>query len=183
MDFSTYQKLIEQHKTRQDDNVIARFYDKTIKTSEVDNNGIPKFKTVCYCEIRIKDNTTEIYDQPATQDKIERFPVEYARYSLAKKKTENGTPLEQFAFLTASEIETCKYRGIFSIEDLANMSEEHAKDLNLNAEVNLAKQFITNSKRIKNAIDFSEIEADYKSQIADLKERIIKLTQLKRKHR
>ena len=32
MDFATYQNLIEQNKHRNDDSVIARFYDRSVKT-------------------------------------------------------------------------------------------------------------------------------------------------------
>ena len=90
MDFATYQNLINQNKHRQDNSLSVRFYDKSIKTDKFNDNGIPIFKLVCYCEIRIKDNTTEVFDQPASQDKIDRFPVEYARYQLVKQKSLEG---------------------------------------------------------------------------------------------
>ena len=108
MDFEAYQKLIEQSKYKNEDNIVARFYDRAVKTGITDKTGLPEFKTVCYCEIRIRDNTTEVYDQPADNEKCARFPAEYARYKLSKKQAKTGMPLEQVAFLTAAEIETCK---------------------------------------------------------------------------
>ncbi|MBE6443593.1 MAG: hypothetical protein E7020_02875 [Alphaproteobacteria bacterium] len=172
MDFATYQNLIQQNKNKTDDNVIARFYDRSVKTNQFDDNGIPVFKTVCYCEIRIKDNTTEVFDQPASKDKKERFPVEYARYELSKKQLDKGTPLEMFAFLSASEIDACRYRGIFSVEALAELSDEHAKNIQLYNECLLARQFISSSQEMKKAISSNTIEASYKRQIADLKKQI-----------
>lgn len=179
MDFATYQNLINQNKHRQDDSLSVRFYDKSIKTDKINDNGIPIFKSVCYCEIRIKDNTTEVFDQPATQDKIDRFPIEYARYQLSKQKSVNGTPLEMFAFLSTSEIDMCKYRGIFSVEDFVNISQEQAQSLQLEKEWILAQKFMSSGKSIKKIIDIEALEEKYKSQIDKLNEQIKELSKTK----
>ena len=179
MDFATYQNLINQNKHRQDNSLSVRFYDKTIKTDKLDDNGIPIFKTVCYCEIRIKDNTTEVFDQPATQDKIERFPMEYARYQLVKQKPVEGTPLEMFAFLTSDEIETCKYRGIFTLEALADISKDQADKLHLNKEWKLAKKFLDYGKKLKNITDVEAVQNKYQTQIAQLEDKIKELSKNK----
>lgn len=172
MDFATYQNLINQNKQRSDEGLSARFYDKAVKTEHFDNNGIPIFKSICYCEIRIKDNTTEVFDQPADTEKINRFPVEYARYKLQKEQKKEGTPLENFAFLTVSEIETCKYHGVSTLEALVQISEEQAKKLNLENEHKLARKFITFNRNLKNKTDISEIEEKYKTEISALKAKI-----------
>ncbi len=179
MDFATYQNLIEQNKNRRNDSLVARFYDRPVKTDQLDANGMPIFKTVCYCEIRIKDNTTEVFDQPATEEKIARFPVEYARYQLSRKQVENGTPLEQFAFLTLSEIEACKYRGIFTIEALADLSDTHAKDLGVIEERLLARRFLEGNRKIKHTLDMEKMEAEYKHKIAVLETEIARLKKTK----
>lgn len=172
MDFELYQSVINQNKNKSEENVSARFYDRVIKTKSFNEKGLPVFKTVCYCEIRIKDNTTEIFDQPATSDKIERFPVEYARYKLSKKKATSGTPLEQFAFLTASEIESCKYRGIFTVEALSELSDEHANNLGLIAERQYAKDFIATSATGRKSMSAKLQEQEYLQKISDLKAEI-----------
>ena len=179
MDFATYQNLIEQNKNHRNDSLAARFYDRPVKTDRLDTNGLPVFKNVCYCEIRIRDNTTEVFDQPATDEKIARFPVEYARYQLSRKQVENGTPLEQFAFLTLSEIETCKYRGIFTIEALADLSDVHAKDLGIEEERILAQRFLEGSRKVKQTLDIEKLEAEYKQKIAALEAEINALKNLK----
>ena len=179
MDFATYQNLINQNKHRQDDSLSVRFYDKSIKSEVLNDDGIPVFKSVCYCEIRIKDNTTEVFDQPATQDKIDRFPIEYARYQLGKQKVTSGTPLEMFAFLSACEIDRCKYRGMFTIEDFISISQEQAKSLQLEKEWDLAQKFISNSKSMKKIIEVEAVEEKYKSKIAELEKQIKELSKTK----
>lgn len=180
MDFAAYQRLIEQNKHKSEDNVFARFYDRVVKTDEITKTGLPVFKTVCYCEIRIKDNTTEIYDQPATEEKYKRFPIEYAQYQLSRKKAEKGTPLEQFAFLTAAEIVSCKYRGIFTVEDLAALDIEHAKELGLIKESTQARLFMGKSSEIKQSIDAAQLIESYKNKIAELEAEIESLKKAKK---
>lgn len=175
MDFATYQNLIDQTKQHCDDGVIAKFYDRLIKTDQTTKDGLPIFKSICYCEIRLRDNTSEIFDQPADSEKINRFPVEYARYQLAQTKTKDGTPLEEFAFLRSSEIEACKYRGVFSVEELADLSDEHAAELGLKEEVIKARQFITQSRKIKQGMDFATQEKKYLKQISELKAELASL--------
>ena len=105
MDFDMFQQLLDSAKNKSDNTVAARFYDRLIKSGKLDENGLPVFDTVCFVEIRMRD-CHDVFDQPADADKIQRFPTEYNRYLLAKKQVEKGAPLDQFAFLTAAEIET-----------------------------------------------------------------------------
>lgn len=144
MDFNTFQKIAQN--SNPEEGVIARFYDKAVKTNEVSADGLPVFKNKCFIEIRIRDNSSEIFDQPATPEKIKRFPVEYARYQLGRKQVKEGTPLEQFAFLTAAEIETLKIRGIFTVEALSGLSDEKCDLLKIKTERDLALKFLSASR-------------------------------------
>jgi hypothetical protein len=180
MDFSLFQQVAANSNDER--NVAARFYDKAVKTSKVADNGMPIFEDVTYIEIRIKDNSTEVFNQPATEEKIRRFPREYALYKLAKEKKKDGTPLEQFAFLTAAEIETCQSRGIFTVEDLAALDNEKVKFLGLQNENELAKKFMQNAKDNKTMAEMTAKEREYLRQIADLKYQVQSLQQAAKKH-
>ena len=140
MDFAMFEKIA--NNSCSEEGVVARFYDRAVKTGEVGANGLPKFRLACFCEIRIKDNNSEVYDQPATAEKIRRFPVEYARYQLGKKQVVEGTPLEQFAFLNRAEVETLKVHGIFTVEALNEMPEDKAVQLGIADERHLAQKFL-----------------------------------------
>jgi len=72
MDFTSFNNFAIAPSS--EDGVVARFYDRTIKTEKLDAHGFPVFAEVCFCEIRLKDNVSEVFDQPATIDKIRRFP-------------------------------------------------------------------------------------------------------------
>ena len=178
MDFSTFEKVI--HSSNSEEGVVARFYDQAVKTSQITADGLPKFKLVCFCEIRIKDNNSEIYNQPATPDKIRRFPNEYARYKLAKKCIEDGTPLEQFAFLDVAEIEGLKLRGIYTVEHLSKLDALHAEELGVSKERELAIKFVDRAKNNLSLATWQKQENNYKKRIKDLEAKIAELQQLKK---
>ncbi|MBQ8481962.1 MAG: hypothetical protein IJ532_05460 [Alphaproteobacteria bacterium] len=168
-DFAMFRQFADN--TNDDRNVAARFYDKAVKTTAMNDNGLPIFKNVTYVEIRLKDNNTEVFNQPASPEKIERFPREYALYKMAKAQIKEGTPLEQFAFLTAAEIATCKNRGIFTVEALANLSDDKVKSLGLQNEHKFAEIFMRNAKSNNKVADFARKEKEYADKIAEYKEK------------
>ena len=175
-DFALFKQIIDT-PAGDDKNVAARFYDKAVKTSEVAANGLPIFKNVTYVEIRLKDNSTEVFNQPASAEKIRRFPREYALYKMSKEQIKDGTPLEQFAFMTAAEVATCKNRGVFTVEALADLSADKVKDLGLQNEYELARIFLNNAKENNAVATFAHREEAYKQRIEALQERVMALQQ------
>lgn len=178
-DFAAFQDLLT--KSRQEDGVFARFYDRSVKTGNMTKDGLPIFEDKTFVEIRIKDNNCDVYDQPADAEKINRFPIEYNRYVLSKKQKEKGSPLEQFAFLTAAQIDSLKVRGIFTVEALADIDPTKAEDLNITKERSLALKFLQNAKGNGALLEFDKKEAAYKAEISKLKERIAALEEMKKK--
>lgn len=173
MDFVAFQNTLQNNN--QQDGVIARFYDKAVKTNDITKDGLPVFINKCFVEIRIKDNNCEIFDQPATPDKINRFPIEYARYQLQKKQVSDGTPLEQFAFLTVAEIESLKIRGIFTVEALAKLEKDKASQLELTKEKLLAQKFIEQATNNAKILQWQKKEELYQAEIKSLKEELEEL--------
>ena len=170
IDFAVFQQIASQ--VEDEKNVAARFYDKAVKTSEVSDNGLPIFKNVTYVEIRLKDNSTEVFNQPASEEKIKRFPKEYALYKLSKEQAKDGTPLEQFSFLSAAEIATCKNRGIFTVEALADLEFEKVNSLGLQNEHVLAQMFLEQAGINIKVKKFADREKEYKEKIRILEEKI-----------
>lgn len=175
IDFSTFENLTRNNVS--EDGINARFYDRSIKTDTIDEQGFPIFKNVCFCEIRIKDNNSEVFDQPATEDKKKRFPQEYARYLLSKKQISSGTPLEQFAFLSLAEVDSLKCRGIFTVEALSELNDDKSRSLGIIRERDLARKFIDNSKHNKQIADWHQQEERYQNRIRHLEEDIKNLRQ------
>lgn len=133
------------------------------------------FENVTFVEIRMRNNYTDVYDQPVDPEKIRRFPLEYQRYQLERKQIKDGTPLNQFAFLDAAQIDTLKVRGIFTVEVLAELSEEKAAQLNVVREHELAAKFLANAKDNKVLLEWQEQEKTYQDEIKKLQEEIAAL--------
>lgn len=158
IDFSTFQSLLTKDRQSSGD-VFVRFYDRVVKSDSVnEKTGMPIFKTRCFVQIRIKNNSSEIYDQPASDEKIQRYPVEYNRYLLNKKQVQEGTPLDQFSFLTVAQIEALKYYGIFSVEALAGLTQQKAQDLDILSEWQKAKNFL-DTEQLR--VAFEKLKKDY----------------------
>ena len=172
-DFSMFQDLLNNSKG--EEGVTARFYDRSVKTSKINDNGMPVFENVTFVEIRMRNNYTDVYDQPVDPDKIRRFPAEYQRYQLERKQVENGTPLNQFAFLDAAQIDSLKVRGIFTVEALADLTAEQAVQLNITQEHELAVKFLANAKDNKVLLEWQEQEKAYQNEIKKLQEEIAAL--------
>lgn len=165
IDFSLFQQYLQNGGTER--GVVARFYDKYIRTGRVLENGLPEFQEVVYVEIRVVDSQ-EVIDRKADRADFMRFPREYAFYQTKKEKAKDGTPLNQFAFLTLPQIEACATRGVFTVEALAALDDDKARSINLEMEVSLAKRFLDMSKDNK-------VIADYEKEIKKLKAKIEKL--------
>lgn len=179
MDFSMFDNVaVDRHA---EDNVCARFYDRSIKTGHLDKHGFPVFENVCFCEIRIKDNNTEVFDQPADSDKIKRFPQEYARYRLSKQQVQDGTPLEQFAFLSLAEVDALKCRGIYTVEALATMPLEKSATLGVDKERDLALRFMEQAKGNSALAAWQQTEEKYLSRIKQLEAEVNSLRAIVRK--
>lgn len=175
IDFAMFRQMAENSENNR--NVAAHFYDKAVKTDKTTENGLPIFKNVTYVEIRLKDNNTEVFNQPATAEKIRRFPQEYSLYQQIKKQAEQGTPLEQFAFLSAAEIETCRSRGVATVETLAALDADKTRDLGLEQEQHLASLFLQKAKEANDVAVFARKEGEYLRQIEKLEEENNKLKQ------
>ena len=124
--------------------LFAKFYDRLIKTNETNpKTGLPVFKEVCFVEVRIKNNMTDIFDQPATEEKIRQFPQEYQLYLASKEKLKEGTDLKMFAHFSPKEVATLNAHGIFSVEEFIALSPQKATDLGLKEEQEQAKTFLS----------------------------------------
>lgn len=176
LDYAMFQNCIDTRNT--ETGVFARFYDKLIKTGELKENGMPEFVQKTYVEIRLK-NSYDTADRVADESDFRRFPREYNYYLSKKEKTKDGTPLNMFAFLTAPQIEMCELKDIFTVENLAAITDEQAVSLNLQEEKELAVKFLEMSKNNAVIKKYEKENKELKAEIETLKEEIKALKETK----
>ena len=114
-------------------------------------------------------------------DKIKRFPQEYARYRLSKQQVQDGTPLEQFAFLSLAEVDALKCRGIYTVEALAAMPLEKSAALGVDKERDLALRFMEQAKGNSALAAWQQTEEKYLSRIKQLEAEVNSLRAIVRK--
>ena len=164
--FEVFSSMLNQ---RSENNVFAKFHNKWVKTGNIKENGLPEFVEKLYIQIKIKGNT-DVSDRPAEETDLMRFPREYAYFKNKAEKLKQGTPLNQFAFLTAPEIEECDNKGILTVEDLAGLTDEQAKSINMVQAKELAIKFLQMAKDNKVIADFEEEIKRLKAENQKLKE-------------
>jgi hypothetical protein len=156
---------------RADNNVFAKFHKKWVRTGNIKENGMPEFVEKLYIQIKIKGSTDEV-DRPVDETDMMRFPREYAFFKNKEEKAKQGTPLNQFAFLTVPELDACENKGIFTVEDLSNLTEEQAKDMNLTVAKALAIKFLAMAKDNRVIAEFEEEIKNLKAENEKLKDEI-----------
>ena len=165
LDFAMFNSFLQNDGSNA--GVFARFFDKWVKTGNILETGLPEYKEKLYVEIRVK-NSSDIPVRPADENDIRRFPREYAFYKAKKEKRKEGTPLNQFAFLSIPQLEACEIRGICTIEQLAGLTDEQVKELNLSDAKELAIKFLDMAKN-------NFVIAEYKAQVKKLEDEIERL--------
>lgn len=173
MDFNEFEKICKNNQT--DENTCVRFYDRIEQTGNKKADGLPELREVCYVEIRFKDNITEIYDQPADEEKKRRYPVEYARYQMMKKQSVEGTPLNMYAFLTSMQQESLKLHGIFTVEALIALPKDKIQLLGIEKEYDEAVKFMDRAKNNGSIAEWQKKEEEYKTKISQLENKIEQL--------
>lgn len=163
-DFAMFDSVLN---SKRDSGVYARFYNKFVKTGNIQENGMPEYKERLYVEIKVRGDA-DVTDRPADENDIRRFPQDYNLFLVKKEKMKDGTPLNQFAFLSVPQLEACDKRGILTVEDLAKLTDEQAKELSLVDERNCAVKFLEMAEN-------NAVIAKYEEEIKALKQENVAL--------
>lgn len=106
--------------------LAVRFYNRAVENNfESVKQGRPIFQDVLYVEIFTPGSQLNIIDVPARADHRARFPQQYAHYmnTIGGDQREMGTPLSQWAHLSAAQVEELRGLKFFTVENLANASD------------------------------------------------------------
>lgn len=166
-DFLMFQSFLNSEK--QERGVFATFYNKAVRTGRFLENGLPEFEHKIFIKIRILNSADEV-DRPAEEADMQRFAREYAFFKTKSEKVKTGTPLNQFAFLSPSQIECCEYRNIFTVEELSALDDEKAAALGLKEEKETAEKFLEASQNNKVIYDLRQQVRFLENEIARLNE-------------
>lgn len=118
--------------------LIVRFYDGTTPSEfESSQTGRRIVKDVCRINVRIPGNQLLERDEPATDEDKARFPMQYQHYLNNKGGVEmGGTPIDELTFISAAAKENLKAAKFFTVEQIANGSDQQLMSLGMSVGMN-----------------------------------------------
>jgi len=105
------------------DGVFVEIYERPVKDDvESEKQGCPIFKSSMYIRKKVP-NQRDIYDQPVKSTDREKYGELFRRHETGEAVALEGTPIEQWPQLDASQVATLKAGGVHTVQQLANMPE------------------------------------------------------------
>ena len=115
-----------------DDALAVRFYWRPVELgAQSQAQGRPIYEKRVYVEIIAPSDTTtkSIVDREASDDDKRRFGRQYESFQRGEERAQIGTPLESWPLLDVAQIATMKALNIYSVDQLAAMSDTQLRPL------------------------------------------------------
>jgi len=115
-----------------DDNCIAIFHMESMRDEDATREaGKPVFANVPFVKIIAPGNDKEVVDRIVLQRDKERFPKEWYKFTHNEAPEVDGTPIEFWPQLDKAQADTLKANNIFSVENLAGVSDQDISGLGM----------------------------------------------------
>lgn len=151
--------------------ITPRFYEETVKTDRIDENGLPIFRTVEYVEILIAGDRGTAPVKRVTEGVKADFPDQYARWKATKVNADmigDGIPLSLWPLIPKEMAKALEFINVFTVQQLAGIDDNAISKpgaIGLRDMREKAKAFIESSK---SAAPIAKLEIENK----DLKSRL-----------
>ena len=115
-----------------DDHAFVTFDDRPIQNDQKSlEAGHPVFINQLFVTIDFPGDKTKRIDRPATDLDFARWPAAYQRYQSKTETAVDGWRLEDWAVLTRADVENLKQYKIYTVEQLASISDANVTGLGL----------------------------------------------------
>jgi len=167
----TTDMAMNSQRSHGDETLLVKFFlhpkQNQIKTKEA---GRPIFEDIPYIQIMQPGNKDSVKVAPATARDKQRFPEHYRKF-VAREDQEalEGTPLREWAGVTASQCKEFEFLNILTVEQLAAVSDSNGQGImGLGFLKEKAAKFIENAKLGATAEALAEMKAENASLLARL---------------
>jgi hypothetical protein len=153
-----------------DSTVVARFYKKMVEQTFITKEtGVYTEKEVDYINIVVPGNDKMEVDCPVGEQHKRRFPNAWKTYCEGREQERRGTSLDQLTGgMGTKEIVFMHSMNVFTIEDLANVTDTHIGSLGADArEKRERARKMVHSKT--EATEAQKIAADQQLQLDEMK--------------
>lgn len=115
---------LEVAEERSRDDCTPMFYMKRkLNQRRTDDEGRPVFDEVSYVKILIPGQMKNIPDRKVQDDDKKRWPAQWAAFERGQEQAVDGTRVEEWPYLTHELVAHLKYVNVFTIEQVAGMSD------------------------------------------------------------
>lgn len=139
--------------------VSPRFYVRAIEdVPESRKAGRPIFKDVEYVDVIIPGDKLTMPSFKVTDEHRKRWPQHYKAFKEGQTDPVVGTPLKEWPALTTSQVEELKAIRIYTVEALADLSDQGLQNVGLGARSlqAKAKAFLEQAKGSANVQRYAE---------------------------
>ena len=124
-----YDGVVTSDAVQSDDDkrLFVQFFMTAVKNEQKSAaEGRPIFDEVPMIRI-MTPGSRDVMVNKAMQVYQERFPVQWDRFKRKLEPAQEGTPLEEVPFLTVGQIAELKALNVFTLEQLAGISDTHGR--------------------------------------------------------
>lgn len=141
-------EVYDDAQTYKDDNrLLAQFFTEAKKNERKSAEaGRPIFDEVVLVRV-VTPGSRDVMVTLATEAYKQRFSKQWERFQRQQEQVQDGTPLDEVPFLTVGQIAELKGVNVFTLEQLAGMSDS------------LAQKFMGSHQMRKRAKDYLEAAA------------------------
>lgn len=146
------------------DGCFVEIYERAVKDEEASEKaGHPVFVSIPYVKIK-PTNSKDIFDQPLNDEKKRRYADLFAKFESGEEVTMSGWLIQEWAQLDATQVETLKSSGIFTVEALAEMPESGMH--------RLPSGYITLKERAQEALSDRNSGEQVRIEVAQMRESV-----------
>jgi len=126
-DFSKVMDFVTEDQPRyaMDGRLYVQFYLRPVlMTTKSEEEGRPIFTDIEHVRIMVPGDKLSIIDRVASPDDKSRFAEHYKKFKAGIGEEVVGTRLEIVPWMSRSKVEEYKFFGIFTVEQLAEASDQ-----------------------------------------------------------
>lgn len=167
----------QQNRYIGDENLFVKFFmHPRLDQSQSKKMGRPIYSEAVYVQIMQPGNKDSIIIRPATSLDKNRFAKLFAKFQQGEAQIVDGTPLAEWPKLTRSQVEELRYFNIYTVEQLAEMSDSNAQNImGANLLRDSAKAFLAACKTTQYAEQLEAEKTARETEIASLRDLVTEL--------
>lgn len=106
--------------------IIPRFYEVTTKTDQIDENGLPVFRTIECVELLIAGDKGNAPNKRVNDAIRQQFAEQYAFWKAKKTNPDmigDGIPLALWPVVPTEMVKALEYINVFTVQQLAGLTD------------------------------------------------------------